>query len=270
MDLCTYLVVDHLRRKYSIPTREVVGIWTQKGSMSGGSFGSTISQINTYSRARIAASSSLFAISPVKPSPTAQKGGVLPGLSVFGLQKIAGLEGAMVPSMMDLVEDSLIGRSWGLYASGPDASSSYGPNFYFSSRMHVAGSLTGTFVNFALSAINGLITFSWFQSLVTRILPPGSGPTADQRGQHYFKVQALGVADTDRQPRQKAIAELEGGDGYEFTAMLMTEAALLLLEGGTEAHRRGGGIFTPAMLGEKFAERIQRPEAGAKIQVRDL
>ena len=270
MDLCTYLVVDHLRRKYSLPTREVVGIWTQKGSVSGGSIGSTFSVTNTYSQARIAASSSLFALSPVKPSPSAQKGGVLPGLNVFGVQKVAGLEGALIPSIMGLVEDSLIGRSWGLYASDRDASSSYGPNFYFSSRMHVAGSLTGAFSSVATSALMGLITFSWVQSLVARIFPPGSGPTADQRGQHHFKVQALGVADTGQQPTRKAIAELEGGDGYEFTAMIMTEAALLLLEGGTEAHRRGGGIFTPAMLGEKLAERIQRPEAGAKIQVRDM
>jgi short subunit dehydrogenase-like uncharacterized protein len=67
-------------------------------------------------------------------------------------------------------------------------------------------------------------------------------------------------------PRAEAKFEYDG-DPYVSTSVALTQAALVLLEGGTPAHRRGG-ILTPASLGEKFAERLKQPEAGVKIEVK--
>ncbi len=57
--------------------------------------------------------------------------------------------------------------------------------------------------------------------------------------------------------------------GYNaFTGQSLAEAAMVLINEGTKAHRRGGGILTPAMLGEVFAGRLTA--AGVKIDVKAL
>ena len=99
------------------------------------------------------------------------------------------------------------------------------------------------------------------------IYPSGSGPSAAQREKNFFEYRTLGVA--DREGEKKAMVEMGyAGDAYEFTGLALAEAAVVLMRGGTEAHKRGGGVLTPAMLGEVFAERLTA--AGVRIEVKNL
>jgi len=76
------------------------------------------------------------------------------------------------------------------------------------------------------------------------------------------------VADTER--GERALARFEwGGSAYVLTGVTLAEAAMVMLRGdlgATEAGRRGGGLLTPAMLGDQFVERLSK--VGVKIDVR--
>lgn len=76
----------------------------------------------------------------------------------------------------------------------------------------------------------------------------------------------MGIADSSKQER--AIAELKfKGSMYYFTGLALAEAAMVILRGGeTEAKRLGGGILTPATLGDEYVDRLKK--ANTEIYVR--
>ena len=57
------------------------------------------------------------------------------------------------------------------------------------------------------------------------------------------------------------------GDMYSLTAILLAEAAMVLLKPDREnwAQKIGGGVLTPATLGDQFVERVKA--GGLKIEV---
>jgi hypothetical protein len=116
------------------------------------------------------------------------------------------------------------------------------------------------------------LNFSFTRYILTRfIYPEGYTPASKQlKGGHRFSHRTLGVADTsDESTVKRVIVDFKfQGDQYKFTGIAMIEAAVTLLEGGTEAHRIGGGVMTPAMLGDSYAKNLQRPESGVEILIR--
>lgn len=268
-DLSTSLATTHIRKTFSAPTREIlISLTDVQGSFSGGSINSLCDLIGTYGNKDISEASSPFALAPTKRPPGAiSTGGVLPGMGVFGVHSVDGL-GTMVVSTQEQIERAVIGRSWGLF----DEDEGYGKNFFFSSRLQTSNALTAWLFRTFFLLFTNLLTFSPIRTLIGKhLFPAGTGPSADKRRGHYFKYRTIGVADTADALGNKVEVTFEyDGDSYEFTGKALTEAAILLLEGGTEAHRRGGGILTPAMLGEKYVERLKGPAVGARIEVRTL
>ncbi len=55
---------------------------------------------------------------------------------------------------------------------------------------------------------------------------------------------------------------------YEMTGVCLAESALLLSREKTFAQELGGGFLTPATLGAKYVEALQR--AGMKVDVRTM
>ncbi|KAH6997964.1 Saccharopine dehydrogenase-domain-containing protein [Ilyonectria sp. MPI-CAGE-AT-0026] len=275
-DLSTYLAVHHIHKTFGLRTREVlVSLHDIQGSFSGGSINSLCDLTSTYGASRIAAASAPFRLAPV-PRRTAEiaSRGVLPGPNIFGVQTVYGL-GALVTSTQAEIETAIVGRSWGLYAGvahGAQRPDSYGQDFYFSSRMRCTNAFTGWgFRTAYLLLTKALANIQLLRTLVSRrLFPAGTGPSAEERVGNHFNYRTIAVADT---PKDTAAPQVEvtfayDGDPYVFTGVSLTEAALLLLEGGTPAHERGGGILTPALLGDKFAERLKRPEADVKIHIK--
>ncbi|KAF7536119.1 hypothetical protein G7Z17_g13092 [Cylindrodendrum hubeiense] len=275
-DLSTYLAVQHINKTFGLRTREVlVSLDDVEASFSGGSINSLCGLLDNYGSARIAAASAPFRLAPVprRPADIAARG-VLPGPNIFGVQTVKDL-GVSAVSTQAEIETGIIGRSWGLYVGVAHTSQrpdSYGQNFYFSSRMR----MSNVFVAWGFRTLYVLLVAAFehirpLRTLVTqRLFPPGTGPSAEQRAGHHFSYRTVAVADT---PDNTAAPSVEvdfayDNDPYVFTGMTLTEAALVLLEGGTPAHERGGGILTPALLGDKYAERLQRPGAGVRIDVK--
>ncbi|KAF5671788.1 hypothetical protein FHETE_4001 [Fusarium heterosporum] len=264
-DVSVYLAVLELRNRFSLSTREaLVSLDEVSGSFSGGS----LSSVCSLEPVDIAP----FDLSPV-PRTNVQivKQGVLPAPNAFGVQTVDTL-GALVESTHSLIETAVVGRSWGLYAGdGPDSldPEGYGGNFFFSSRMKGSNSYSAWAFRTSLTLIETAITkIPSLRYLVARMFPPGTGPSEEARKGHYFKYRVVAIADEKRDkaaPRVEVKFEYDG-DPYVFTGVALTQAALTLLQDDTPAHRRGG-ILTPAALGETFAERLKRPDAGIKIEV---
>ncbi|VTO81755.1 unnamed protein product [Fusarium graminearum] len=265
-DLSVYLSILKLRNRFSLPTREVlVCLDGVRGSFSGGSLSSICSPEPT--------TEAPFDISPI-PRTDAEiaKLGVFPAPNIFGVQVVDDL-GALVQSSHSQIETAIVGRSWGLYAEeGPDSlgPTSYGINFFFSSRMKCSNPLSAWAFRSTYTILENAITkIPPLRYLVTRMFPPGTGPSEEIRRGHYFKYRAVAVADDkEDEPAPRVEVNFEyDGDPYVFTSVALTQAALVLLQGDTPAHRRGG-ILTPASLGEIFAERLKQPEADVKIEVK--
>lgn len=82
----------------------------------------------------------------------------------------------------------------------------------------------------------------------------------------FLSYKGMGVAEGGK---GKVIAKLDTAHGgYVATAITMSAAAQVILRGrmeDTEAGRLGGGILTPATLGEQYVKTLDA--FGMKIQV---
>ncbi|RGP60026.1 hypothetical protein FLONG3_11011 [Fusarium longipes] len=265
-DLSVYLSALELRDRFALSVREaLVCLDDVRGSFSGGSL------------------SSLCSLEPVtlapfdmSPVPRAEKEivkhGILPPPSAFGVQTVDGL-GALVGSSHSQIETAIVGRSWGLYVGdGPDSlgPQSYGKDFFFSSCMKCSDPLSAWAFRTSYTILENAITkLPPLRYLATQMFPPGTGPSEEVRKGHYFKYRTVAIPDQKGDmsaPKVEVKFEYDG-DPYVFTSVALTQAALVLLEGGTSAHRRGG-ILTPASLGGGYVERLKQPEAGVKIEVK--
>jgi len=85
--------------------------------------------------------------------------------------------------------------------------------------------------------------------LLTRLRPPGTGPSEERRAKSWFRFRFVGEGGGRR-----VITEISGGDpGYDETSKMVVESALLLARGG----EREGGVLTPAAaLGQALVDRL--------------
>lgn len=81
-----------------------------------------------------------------------------------------------------------------------------------------------------------------------------------------FICKALGEADSNASKRQRAISTLKwDGSFYHLTGVFLAEAALTILRSDTVAHELGGGVLTPATLGQPFVDNLTK--AGLELKV---
>lgn len=106
----------------------------------------------------------------------------------------------------------------------------------------------------------------WLMSQL--VYPPGSGPDRETSKQHYVEWRALGLPDS--QSSQKAFASLRfTGSAYRLTGITLSEGAGTILYGeNTMAHQIGGGVLTPATLGQQYLDRLEK--AGLKLDLKML
>ena len=94
---------------------------------------------------------------------------------------------------------------------------------------------------------------------------PGEGPSRESMKDDFLSYRGVGIAESG----QKITAKIDiAHGGYVSTAVTLSAAAKVILRGRldeTEAGRLGGGILTPATLGEQLAETLN--DFGMKIQV---
>jgi short subunit dehydrogenase-like uncharacterized protein len=82
----------------------------------------------------------------------------------------------------------------------------------------------------------------------------------------FLSYRAVGIAEGNK---GKVIGKLDTAHGgYAATGITLSAAAHVILRGrldDTEAGRLGGGILTPAMLGDQYVKTLD--DFGVKIQI---
>ncbi|RYP07958.1 hypothetical protein DL764_002186 [Monosporascus ibericus] len=277
-DLSTYLLAAHLRRS-SVPlTTSLVCCHDFVGAPSGGTVLSALNTLSQYGIKRTLAACEPFALSPVKPGYLNQSEGSMSGprddfgdllgkMSGFGVQNSEVL-GTLITSPQDDVDRAVLTRSWGLLSTTEKA---YSSDFYYSgSRVRYDSALAAwsgrasyiSTILLAASPLRAAIRRYWYDA--------GEGPSEEERKKGLLEFRSIGVGKKaqgreDGDEKEVAMCKMSfAGDLYLFTALCLSEAAMVLLDGVTEAQKMGGGVWTCAFLGEDFAERLQA--AGVKIE----
>jgi short subunit dehydrogenase-like uncharacterized protein len=163
-----------------------------------------------------------------------------------------------------------IGR-WGVYAPMIDAmvvrrSARLRPEAYpaqlsFSEYMSPKRLVSVVGLLGFVGATAALAQFDATRELLEKLRPSGSGPSAEQRAKHWFRVELIG-----RGGGREVRAHVSGGDpGYDETAKMMSEAAITLLEDRDQLPLRGGVLTPAAALGQGLVERLRA--AGMELSI---
>lgn len=278
-DISSYILTRHIRKTHQASTKSVtMTLYAFKTGVSGGTSATALNLFSHYPLSHLAKTMKPYSISPIRPTnPTKppQPTGLLP--SLFRLPSIPELGGIQTTGTMATVDTCLVHRTWGLYEHSAQTSSnpslSYGPRFRFTEYMRSKSLLGAAVWKLGFNFIGLLLAIPltrWILSplLKTFVIPAqGEGPDKEKRKNDFMSYRAVGVADTEK--GEKAVLKLDFAYGaYVITGLTMAAAAEVLLRGdveATEAGRLGGGILTPATLGEEYVRKLE--EFGVKISV---
>ena len=253
-DMLTWSMANLIRENYNVGLGEVTVSFHDLGARpSGGSLLMAMSILKTYGISGIAAVNKLFALSPI-PGPKAQ-----PTESWFmkltGVRMVSNL-GILTTSISASFNKPVVECSWGLLEGGK----LYGPNFSYSEYMMVRGFAVGVLLHYGFTLRAMALIFPPIRWLAKRfVTAPGSGPSKEAAAKEYLEYRAMVVADWSEPNPPRAIGRFRFDGGmYYLTAILLVEAAMVILEDPTLSDRLGGGLLTPATLGQPFVERMRR------------
>ena len=131
----------------------------------------------------------------------------------------------------------------------------YASSFSWNGCVKASSLLTAWIGTVVTSLFFGMLSFPPFRWLAKKLLPkPGEGPSEELRENGYFKFIGVGKGEVmgDTPPAEVRVKfDVRGADpGYKGTAMMLTEAAMCLVEGTNEQVAGGnvwkGGVLTPA------------------------
>jgi short subunit dehydrogenase-like uncharacterized protein len=253
-DLMAYTAATTIRDSLGCGVRDVVcSIHEMKGAgPSGGSLATGLNLLEQYSLSDLRASMQPFALSPASPPRRSSSRSLLSRL--LGPFSYPGL-GVLTTSIAAAPNVAIVHRSSGLMPL------LYGTNFQFSEYMRVPNHAIGVLVHFAILFGSLFLAIKPCRMLVRRfIYQPGQGPATEATAKDTIEFRAIGVADDSNSGEgKKAMARMryEGGM-YYFTGLLLAEAAMVLLENEDIVRTLGGGLLTPACLGDKFIERLRK------------
>ncbi|KAF1964172.1 hypothetical protein BU23DRAFT_562145 [Bimuria novae-zelandiae CBS 107.79] len=276
-DILSYVLTRHVRKTLNAGITTLTMSFVAGGSgVSGGTAETVMQLFEHYSLKELGEAMKPWSLSPVQPNNPARslRGSLL--YNMLGLVNIPELDGLQTTWLMASVDRCITHRSWGLYEASAKSTStsslSYGPHFNFNEYMRAKSLFTGVAVNIGMALFGLLFAFPasrWILSpLIKRFLlpKPGEGPSRESMKKDFMNYKAVAIADTDKQEKVHGKLHLPHG-GYLTTAQTLSAAAWVILRGSladTEAGRLGGGILTPATLGQPFVEKLD--EFGIKIQ----
>ena len=259
-DLVAYTAVSTIRESLNCGVRDVIcSVHEFSGAgVSGGSMATAFGLLDQYSLSEIRASTKPFTLSSNPPPKRSSSRSLLSRL--LGAFSYPGL-GILTTSITAAPDVAIVHRSSSLMPQ------LYGNDFRFSEYMRVSNYAVGVLLHFGISFAWLILAVKPLRSLIRRfVYQPGQGPTAEATAKDAIELRAIGVADeTTSGKEKKAMARMryEGGL-YYFTGLLLAEAAMVLLENEDLVNKLGGGLLTPACLGDDFIERLRK--VGVKIE----
>ncbi|EMD85702.1 hypothetical protein COCC4DRAFT_207746 [Bipolaris maydis ATCC 48331] len=270
-DIMAYVLAREVRKRYNAACeRAIMTLYRFKSGISGGTSLTMLELFKNYSLSHLAKSMHPYSLSPVKADKVAAPpAGSFP-YSLVGLKMIPELGGVQTTGLMAPVDECIAHRSWGLYQSSGDETLQYGPRFRFNEYARAPSFLVGLAQKVVLTSISILLAFPptrWVvEPLFKMVIPsPGQGPSKESMKKDFMHYRGVGCTEDGK----KVVANLEvAHGGYVATAITLSAAAKLMLRGRldqTEAGRLGGGILTPATLGDEYVNTLN--EFGMKIRV---
>ncbi|KAF1990987.1 hypothetical protein K402DRAFT_389188 [Aulographum hederae CBS 113979] len=261
-DLQAYILAKYVRKQLNVGITDTINsIFEISGSVSGGTLLTVLTIMDSYPLSTLAASMKPYALSPI-PGPTLPSPFSLLS-KIIGVRSVPDL-GMLTTSPTGSTDITIVNRSWGLL----DGGNLYGHKFNFHEFFRVRNWFQGLLMHFSLSF--GMLALMappvrWaVKKLVTQ---PGFGPSEENSKNDFIHYKA--IAKTDSEPVRRAEATLKYHGGmYYLTGVLIAEAAMVILRGKSPAHELGGGVLTPATLGEEFVERLDK--VGVNTSVRML
>lgn len=146
----------------------------------------------------------------------------------------------MVPFFMGPYNTRVVRRSHALTGLG------YGPRFRYRELMSVGRGTRGALRARAFVAGLGAGMAALAHPLASRFLPaPGEGPSEQDQESGWFRMETSTT--TEDGTRYAATVAAQGDPGYAATAVMLGQAALVLLATRRDGRARGGGVLTPAV-----------------------
>lgn len=272
-DMMAYVLAREVRKRFNTACeRAIMTLYDFKSGVSGGTALTMLELFSNYSLSHLGKSMHPYSLSPVQASQAVDspKGSLL--YRPFGLLSVPELGGVQTTGLMASVDVCIVHRSWGLYESSSDRTLSYGPKFRFNEYARATGLLSGFAQKFALGLTGVLLAIPLSRWILAPLLKnfvipsPGNGPTKESMKHDFMNYRGVGMAE-DGKGQVTAHLDVAHG-GYVATAMTLSAAAQVILRGrleDTEAGKLGGGLLTPATLGDQYVKTLD--EFGMKIRV---
>lgn len=219
---------------------------------SGGTLATILGMFEHYSQKELVESMKPWALSPIS-GPKSKKPASL-FRKVFGVYTDIDF-GVLVPSPICDANKAIVQRSWGLLDNGKF----YGLDFTFEEYQRVRNQAVGIMTYFAFILGMLALTVSPFRWLVRKfVYAPGQGSLKESHKEESLEFRARAIVDQSGLRSERGLARFryEGGL-YYLTGVLLAEAAMVILGDDTLPKKLGGGVLTPAMLGQPFIDRLR-------------
>lgn len=264
-DIMAYVLARAVRKKFQASTERVImSLYDFKSGVSGGTSLTTLELFSNYSLGHLAKSMHPYSLSPKKFDKQLDKPTSEPSGGLLGLPNVAELGGMQTTGLMAAVDTCIVHRSAGLYG--------YGPRFRFNEYMRAKSLVQALVVKVTIGLVGLFLALPPTRMILAPLFKkflipaPGEGPTRESMKNDFLSYRGVGVAEGSG---QKVTAKLDcGHGGYAATAITLAAAAHVILRGRleeTEAGKLGGGILTPATLGDLYVDTLN--DYGMKINV---
>ncbi|GAA4946276.1 saccharopine dehydrogenase NADP-binding domain-containing protein [Yinghuangia aomiensis] len=235
-DLGVYATVARLPR--DVPIR-VEGVVRAGGTISGGTFASTLNAVSRLRASRDAAK----ARHRDEPRPEGRRIRLNDGKP--RRDRATGLWLVPLPT----IDPQIVGRS----AAALDA---YGPEFSYT---HYAGVRRLPVAVGSAAGLVGLVALAHIppaRRMLQSRLAPGEGPNEERRAKAWFVARFTGEGGGER-----VVTEVRGGDpGYSETAKMLAESALCLAF--DDLPETSGQVTTAVAMGDALIGRLRRNGIG--------
>lgn len=163
--------------------------------------------------------------------------------------------GLLSTALAGSADEAIVQRSWGLL----DGGRLYGPNFTFNEYQRVRNRAFGVAAHLLINFSSFVLAFPPLLWLLTKfVTAPGQGPSRESCEKDSLELRAIATADQDVVEPKRAFARFRWDGGiYNLSGVFLAEAAMVILQDNDLTKKLGGGILTPATLGQPFIDRLK-------------
>jgi short subunit dehydrogenase-like uncharacterized protein len=263
-DLGAFLVAQALWQQVQEPCSEVVGAFSIRGGLNGGTFASLLQVLENGEQAQF---NDPFLLNPAGTQPA----------NTFAHRDPAGpvhdatLNAWLAPFVMGPINSRVVRRSAALAQQA--GARMYAQDFVYHEHMHLgrlargpAGVLAGAAISIGMAAGQTALQFAPAREIAKKFAPkPGEGPSARAMDGGAFRCTLVGRTASGHSMRG-VIAD-QGDPGNRGTTKMVCEAALALVHDANQlpGGKKLGGVLTPATgLGNVLAARMLA--AGMRVE----